>query len=297
MSNTPCLKKDEYFSGTPDFPLRVIIRSPQPPGFFHRHEFFECAFVSAGRGRHRSGGNAPVEISSGDVLLIPPDARHGYAETENMTVINLLFDSSRLPALLMDLCSLPAYRELFVRDASHYKNRDYPKLTPDRKVFDEMKEYLLRILESDRLPCGHCYKLGLFMALMSRLCCLPRPEGAGSAELPRDIERLSAYMQRNFGREIYIGDLLEVSNMSEASLVRHFRAAFGVSPMAYLRRIRLTHAAELLQNTDHSLKEIAEETGFSSVSYFFRLFRRFYGVTPQVYRTGADRTSGGDPKD
>ena len=42
---------------------------------------------------------------------------------------------------------------------------------------------------------------------------------------------------------------------------------------------------------------LAEETGFSSVSYFFRLFRRFYGMTPQVYRTGAGKSACGDSKD
>ena len=275
---------DEYFAQDPDFPLSIVVRTPQPPSCFHRHEFSECVFVINGRGLHRSNENAPEEISKGDILIIPPQGNHAFVESCGMSVINLLFDASKLPPLLMELYAQPMYRELFIRDISHYENRDYPKLTPPENVFNEMKEYLFRISEADSLSNAHSYKLGLFMALISRLCSLPSSGNTETVEPPLNITKLSAYMQRNFNKAIYLDDLARISGMSRSSLIRHFRSAFGTTPMMYLQKLRLIRSAELLKNTDFTLKEIAEMTGFQSDSYFFRIFHRAYGMTPQTFR-------------
>ena len=54
--------------------------------------------------------------------------------------------------------------------------------------------------------------------------------------------------------------------------------------MIYLRNLRLRHAAELLLKTEFSLKEIADQSGFSRMPYFFKAFKECYGVSPLEYR-------------
>ena len=58
----------------------------------------------------------------------------------------------------------------------------------------------------------------------------------------------------------------------------------GVTPMVYLRNLRLRHAAELLLHSDLGLQEIAEMSGFSRMPYFHRAFRSCYGTSPGEYR-------------
>ena len=72
--------------------------------------------------------------------------------------------------------------------------------------------------------------------------------------------------------------------MSNATLMRHFKASLGCTPMEYLRNLRLEHAAELLVNSSISIKEIADNSGFLSDAYFFRSFKKHYGVTPVEFR-------------
>ncbi len=81
--------------------------------------------------------------------------------------------------------------------------------------------------------------------------------------------------------------------MSRATLQRHFRAALGMPPMAYLRNLRLEHAAELLLNTELSLKEIADLSGFRQMPPFFRAFKKCYRVTPLEYRGKPMKTVSG----
>jgi AraC-like DNA-binding protein len=63
-------------------------------------------------------------------------------------------------------------------------------------------------------------------------------------------------------------------------LRRRFAACYGMSPVAYRNRLRLEHARELLQTTGKPVGEVAELTGYSSLSHFCRAFRKQFGMKP-----------------
>ena len=73
------------------------------------------------------------------------------------------------------------------------------------------------------------------------------------------------------------------------------RRVFGQAPYAYLTGIRLRRAEELLLGTDMGMDEIAMRCGFSDGSYFVRLFRSRYSVTPLVYRRRSASSAAGLP--
>ncbi len=75
-----------------------------------------------------------------------------------------------------------------------------------------------------------------------------------------------------------------VSFVSLGHLNRLFRKRLGISPYARLRRTRMEHAAELLQDTDDKVSEIAPRVGYRNVSHFVRDFRAAQGKTPAQYR-------------
>lgn len=58
----------------------------------------------------------------------------------------------------------------------------------------------------------------------------------------------------------------------------------GMSCKSYLTQLRVRHARELLTNSSLSVAEIAQEAGYSSASYFIRVFRETVGETPDSYR-------------
>ena len=121
------------------------------------------------------------------------------------------------------------------------------------------------------------------MAVLSRLCDVWKT-CSDEGSVPLDIPKLTAYLEHRFQQKIYLDELTKLAGMSRATLMRHFHAALGVTPMIYLRNLRLRHAAELLLETDLSLKEIADQSGFVSMPYFFRIFKSCYGEPPQEYR-------------
>lgn len=72
-------------------------------------------------------------------------------------------------------------------------------------------------------------------------------------------------------------------NLSLGRFSHVFKEGMGVSPHEYLARIRIEKAKKLLQNSDFSIAEVAEKTGFSGQNYFSRAFKRFTGKTPREF--------------
>ena len=72
--------------------------------------------------------------------------------------------------------------------------------------------------------------------------------------------------------------------MERTGLYKKLTALTDTTPVAFIRSIRLQHAAALLREGKYSVNEIAERTGFSSPSYFTKCFKKEFGVLPSEYR-------------
>jgi AraC family transcriptional regulator len=106
-----------------------------------------------------------------------------------------------------------------------------------------------------------------------------------SSWLPRVVE----YLREHFLDCPTIAELSRVAGVHPTHFARTFRAAVHQSPAAYVRRLRLDWAADVLARTDQPLVDVAAATGFADQSHFTRAFRRHTGVTPAAYRQGLGR--------
>jgi len=72
--------------------------------------------------------------------------------------------------------------------------------------------------------------------------------------------------------------------VTDYTVSRIFKNTMGISYKKYVTRKRVDHAMELLTNSDMGVQEIAEATGFSSCSYFIKIFKGIVGKTPAEFR-------------
>ena len=122
------------------------------------------------------------------------------------------------------------------------------------------------------------------MVLLSILADAEKEIDEKTPQAILDIPKLTNFMQNNFQRQIYLEELSHLAAMSNATLMRHFRNSLGMTPMVYLRTLRLKHSAELLLNSNISIKEVADNSGFFSLSYFYRVFKAHFGLSPEEFR-------------
>lgn len=98
------------------------------------------------------------------------------------------------------------------------------------------------------------------------------------------VARAMRFIWDNFDRPLSVSDIAERVAVSQSKLKRAFRRHLGHGVNAELRCKRLERCAELLISTDKNVADIAAGAGFSARPYFYRAFRKAYGMTPHQYR-------------
>lgn len=98
------------------------------------------------------------------------------------------------------------------------------------------------------------------------------------------IERVCQYLEEHFSQTVTLADLASHMNTSESSIHRLFSVHFKESFSQYLKKLRLNHAAELLQTTSQPIGLIAENVGYRNQVNFNRQFKDYKQMTPRQYR-------------
>lgn len=93
-----------------------------------------------------------------------------------------------------------------------------------------------------------------------------------------------AYLQQHFRENILVSELAEDANYSLRHFDRLFKELYGTTPRDYIISLRLSHACELIENTDKKMEDIALESGFENVTYFYRIFKKKLHMTPRDWR-------------
>lgn len=107
------------------------------------------------------------------------------------------------------------------------------------------------------------------------------PASSGSS---RECGLVRRYIDNHFKENLTLDQLAGVVHINKYYLSHTFRREFNTSPISYLISRRIQESRFLLAETDHSLSQIAQILGFSSLSYFSQSFRRQEGMSPMEYR-------------
>ena len=94
------------------------------------------------------------------------------------------------------------------------------------------------------------------------------------------------YMQEHYSEELSLEAVARAANIGKRECTRCFMRCINTTPFKYLNNYRIQKAAALLLETDRTIMEISNDCGFSSASYFGKLFREKTGMTPLQYRKG-----------
>lgn len=98
------------------------------------------------------------------------------------------------------------------------------------------------------------------------------------------ISRCLEYISVHLHEPISLSDLSKVCGLCTRSLSLKFKEEMGTRIGDYIHEEKLKEAEYLLRHTDYTLSQISTYLGYSSQSYFTRIFREFTGMTPQQYR-------------
>jgi AraC-like DNA-binding protein len=108
---------------------------------------------------------------------------------------------------------------------------------------------------------------------------------AGSATNNR-FANVVQYIKGHISEEITIDKLSNLCCMSKPNFFRVFKREFGISPVDFILHERIKIAKTMLKDQNASITEACYAVGFNNLSYFFKLFKRIEGKTPNEFRRG-----------
>ncbi len=99
------------------------------------------------------------------------------------------------------------------------------------------------------------------------------------------VKKAILYLNKNASQQIVRWKLADTVHVSEDYLTRIFHKEIGLSLWEYLNRYRIFLATKMLLETNDTIYEIAEKSGFQDQAYFCRVFKKVYGIPPGKIRT------------
>ncbi|PQP84503.1 DNA-binding response regulator [Paenibacillus sp. PCH8] len=107
-----------------------------------------------------------------------------------------------------------------------------------------------------------------------------------------NLDEVKQYMEQHCMEMITLEQLAQIFFVSKEYLSKVFKKEYEVNVTDYVVRLRMTRAKEWVMDDQIPFKHIAEMTGYEDVSYFYRVFKKHFGVSPGEMRKGQPRLSG-----
>ncbi len=236
------------------------------------HDFYELEYFEKGQGVHYING-VPYPVKKGYAyLLFPGDVHHiNLDEDVEFELYNLKLD--------IDVPNKKIVRELqeFKRPLCVYTNET------DGEIIKNEFLFLINVIQNKT------YNAYMEENISERvlnvfLCALEKGAKAGAETPNEQIWQVIKYIENNFSKDINLSDISKLMGLSENYICFYFKKHVGMSFVKYMNKTRLFYAANLLNETNMSIKEIAFEVGFHSPEYFTRIFCSVFGKTPKEYR-------------
>lgn len=235
----------------------------------HSHEFYSIGVIEDGIGGSLCRG-ATHEIPAGSMVVIHPDEVHtGYAAGERpLTYRMLRVDTGVFARCTGERAAHPYFRNTVIRN---------PERAKQLALLHRELEFGLDPLREEELLIE---TLGGLLASESDF-----PAIMQGGEDPRAIRRVREYLEAHYGGKVLLAELVGLTGLDRAYLIRSFRRAVGMPPHEYLTQVRVRHAGRALTQGE-PIAEVAALAGFADQSHLSRHFKRITGTTPGQYAAG-----------
>jgi len=285
MSKTPTYRVASNPAPTPPQSLAVLFSGESQTRPQHRVgpkvvDYYLLHHVISGHGTFETDGQSHT-LGPGHTFLIRPKRLFSYASDgeQPWRYRWVAFAGDRAESLLAE-AGFGADRLVVETGASR---------APADRCRDIYEAFRSRSPSASLEAAG---QLHLLLACMKRA----DPEGAASPQKAEThgeelVRQVIGYLSTQYAEPLSIEAMAETLGYNRAYLSRLFKRHTGVTPIAFLTRIRTDRGKRLLrERPELTVEQVASSVGFQDALYFSKQFRRAYGTTPTGYRTDTLRS-------
>ena len=244
----------------------------------HFHNVYEIYYLIENEVIYFIGEKAYL-VKPGMVVVIPPNSKHATFPVNN---------DKRKRYLIY----LPEYFvEEFLKDDADLLNKISSKpFTVDNNK-KMIEQFFKKIIDEFKKPNG---SIALQKALIGELLVTlngyyaDEKKSEFSSEIndiaSGTISLITRYINDNFSKKITLETLSNEFFLHPSYISRIFKKKLNISFSAFLRNIRINKVMDYLKNTEYTITEIAQNTGFDSPTSLCRVFKKNVGMSPLRYR-------------
>ncbi|MBD0399976.1 MULTISPECIES: helix-turn-helix domain-containing protein [unclassified Flammeovirga] len=237
----------------------------------HYHDYYEFFVISEGEGIHIIN-NEEFPIQKGTAYFIRPSDVHTFKKTskEELVINNLAIKAH----------CIPHYQQRYFEAPEQFFWNDTP--LPFSYNFNESQlQTLLGHLEQMSISENSLLTLDL---LLLHLFALLQKRAYQNGQLPPWLNYTLQEFRSPYYLKMGIDGFIQLSQRSGDYINRVIKKAFKKTLTELILEERLNFAAHQLAMTNAPIKSIYTNAGFENHSYFFRVFKKKFGVTPLQYR-------------
>jgi len=258
---------------------------PRFSGCYHYHPELELTHIESSTGKRFVGSNIS-EYSAGDLVLIGSNVPHCWKSSEPPAP-----DDHYAKAKVIQFGSnFSGAQSTMIPELMFLKSL-FRKANAGLFIYGKTRTDILEKLHFD--DAEHALKK--YVRLLEILYLI-----ANSTETEliddhfscldftgKESDRFNtvySYILENFTKDIHLGILAELANLTPTSFCRYFKQVTHKTPVAVIMELRIKNACHLLKNSEKSIADVCFESGFGNHSHFNKVFRKSTGQTPIQFR-------------
>ena len=251
----------------------------------HWHRYYEIGLCMEGGGTFLYTSKS-YHSEPGDVFVTNNYETHvAVTGTEKQQFVFLIF----LPSFISNSGALGQalnnqYLQTFQYNPLRFDNR----IPASSKDANALRSSMLAALDAyERQPEG--WQMRVDILVREILCGLHRVYSGGSTSgqsfrINPKLLAAQKYINANFTQPLTVEEVSRVADMYPSYFRHVFKNTFQLSFKEYVTQLRLAEAQLALATTDTSVSHIIEDMGYTNVTQFYHVFRKYTGMTPAEYR-------------
>lgn len=280
-------QKEQTRHGGHLFPFQkyiTVLSDLYPAVTPHWHDEAELTLIKKGSCTYQIRFET-YEAEQGDLLFVPPAALHSLtippkSRYESETYV---FHMSFLGANSADICAVRYLAPVAAQSLllPCHIGKGHPAHPELMEIFNSINS----VYEN----AAPGYEL-ILKSLLLRTVAVLLPYGKEESLHPQlqtehmdKLKLVLEYISEHYAEELSIAQLAKICFFSEYHFMRFFKKYMGMSCLEYIKDLRLEKAAELLSQGETPVLDASLSSGFPNLSYFYREFKKKYGMTPKQF--------------
>lgn len=256
------------------------------PVFLHEHSFYELIYCLSGTCQEEIDGHS-FTLKEGQFCLIPPRTTHSIGVFDDSIILNIIiwrhtfedifYDLLRNSNIISDFFN----QSLYLYEQNSYMlidtlgDKDIKNIVLDMYGQSLQQKSFYNLVNNAQI----LYIFSLILQNYDQHITFPyKPFGGNKV-----IIQMISYIEHHF-KEISLEQLALAFNFSTSYCSRIIKKYTNESFTEILLSIKFTKAKNLLETSNHTISQIAEQCGFNNIEHFNRFFKKKFGQTPGQYR-------------